>query len=398
MSDNKSKEGVGMIKTSILGSRLSRAPSYNEILPRLYLGDICTATNKAELERVGITDLITIEIKPLASADLAACIKRYLFINVMDHSKQDIISHFDTSNQFIEDALKDPNNKILVHCVAGISRSASLVIAYVMKSRSMDYTEARELVVQKRRIVDPNEGFVRQLVLYRRMGYKIDIANMDYRRLMLDALVFEFRLISLNCYQTPSGSAKTITTFTGLISSPSVAGAASNSWAHGSDTIHLPASYRDITTRQNIGILFDHYYNKLHLQEVSKYPDVYNPNRAFRCNKCRSIVFYAISVIENKLDSNTSELPGSGGSGIGAFASGTGKQSKQNECPFIFIEPQPWMSRNVLDKSGQLECYKCKRKLGKYDWISNESCSCALHNSHINFNLFKIMKRKVDRR
>lgn len=381
----------GPIRSS--GLNRPRIPSYNEILPRLYLGDINMATNRDEMTRLGITDMITIEIKPLQAIDLATCIKRYLFINVMDHSKQDILSHFDTSNEFIETALKVPTNKVYVHCVAGISRSASVVIAYVMKTRSMNYSEAFELVSQKRRIVDPNEGFVRQLILFYKMKYSIDISNIDYRRMVLDALVFEFRLISLSYYQvqtsTTSGTGMSATTTTTT-----------------SSIIHLPMqSQKNLASRNNVGILFDQYYNKLHLQEVNKYPQVYDPASAFRCNKCRAIVFYAISVIENKSSAaaTTSDMLalGAGSGNNSSFgASGTHARQQQvknsKDCPFIFIEPQPWMNRDVLERDGNLECYKCKRKLGKFDWTSTESCSCPNHSSQTNLNLFKIMRKKVD--
>lgn len=371
----------------------SRTPSCNEILPRLYLGDICIATNKDEIARLGITDMITVEIRPLQAHELAPTVKRYLYINVMDHSKMDILSHFDTSNEFIESALKTPSNKVYVHCVAGISRSASLVIAYIMKTRSMNYTESFELVSQKRRVIDPNEGFVRQLVLYYKMKCKIDIANLEYRRMVLDALVFEFRLISLSFYQATFTSKTTSSTNTSSSSGiqlpiPMTLGGANN------------PSF--VPTKNNVGILFDQYYNKLNLQQVSKFPQIYNSQTAFKCNKCRAIVFYAISVIENKLADHPNPL---GLEQVGSSASGsrspfdfnkTINKDQAKECPFIFIEPQPWMSKNVLERDGNLECYKCKRKLGKFDWTSGESCSCPRHNSHMNFNLFKIMKKKVE--
>lgn len=394
-SPGSSGSGGGSYKFPVPG-RFQRAPSCNEILPRLYLGDICVATNKDEISRLGITDMITIEIKPLQASDLASCVKRYLYINVMDHSKQDILSHFETSNEFIESALKSATNKVYVHCVAGISRSATLVIAYIMKTRSMNYTEAYELVQTKRRVVDPNEGFVRQLVLYHKMRYLIDIGNIEYRRMVLEALVFEFRLISLSYYQIQ----------TSKTSSAGLSAAASTS-----DGLvpMAPHANKQLPNRNNVGILFDQYYNKLHLQQVSKHPEVYEPQTAFRCNKCRTIVFYAISVIENK-------IPGSLTARLSKLESPAGRRptsvssvdylrqqqqqpqlrDKPIDCPFVFIEPQPWMSRNVLERDGNLDCYKCKRKLGKFDWTSGESCSCALHNSHMNFNLFKIMKKKVD--
>lgn len=377
----------------VVAGRVLKTPSCNEILPRLYLGDICIATNKDEIARLGITDMITVEIRPLQAHELAPTVKRYLYINVMDHSRMDILSHFDTSNEFIETALKTASNKVYIHCVAGISRSASLVLAYIMKTRSINYTDAFELVSQKRRVIDPNEGFVRQLVLYHRMNFTIDIGNLDYRRVVLDALVFEFRLISLSCYQT-TFSSKT----TASISSPA---SSSSSNPSPINIVQLPI-HKNLTSRNNVGLLFDQYYNKLNLQQVSKFPRVYDPQTAFKCNKCRAIVFYAISVIENKLTDY--QTKNSGLEQVGSSASSSklqydfNKASKDQlkECSFIFIEPQPWMSKDVLERDGNLECYKCKRKLGKFDWTSGESCSCPRHNSHMNFNLFKIMKKKID--
>lgn len=384
-----SGSGPGGMAGGIFRGGLSRSnfQSHNEILPRLYLGDIHTATNKEEIARLGITDMITIEIKPLQAADLAQCVKRYLFINVMDHSKQDILSHLETSYEFIDSALKGPGNKVYVHCVAGISRSASLVIAYVMKSRSMSYAEAYEMVSEKRRIVDPNEGFARQLVLYQRMRYSIDIANLDYRRVVLDALVFEFRLVALSYYQihtsrsSGTGASAVFTTTT-------------------SNIVHLPmGAHKNLASRSNIGILFDQYYSKLHLQEVNKYSQVYDPGSAYKCTKCRATVFYAISVIENKPSTSTapsgSDTPSTVNSlSFRGLSTQLPKSSK--DCPFVFIEPQPWMNKSILEREGNLECYKCKRKLGKFDWTSGETCSCEAHTSLWNVNLFKIMRKKVD--
>jgi len=54
----------------------------------------------------------------------------------------------------------------LVHCFAGHSRSASFVIAYLMKYYEMTYDDALEFVQKKRETVSPNDGFVTQLRSY----------------------------------------------------------------------------------------------------------------------------------------------------------------------------------------------------------------------------------------
>lgn len=56
---------------------------------------------------------------------------------------------------FIEEALEDPTatNGILVHCFYGVSRSATIVIAFLMNKYSIRYREAYERSVNIQRIV-----------------------------------------------------------------------------------------------------------------------------------------------------------------------------------------------------------------------------------------------------
>lgn len=54
--------------------------------------------------------------------------------------------------------------KVLVHCVAGVSRSATLTIAYIMQRSELSMMEAFKLVKRKRHIVAPNFNFMGQLM------------------------------------------------------------------------------------------------------------------------------------------------------------------------------------------------------------------------------------------
>jgi hypothetical protein len=58
------------------------------------------------------------------------------------------------------------HTNIMVHCLAGVSRSVSLVIAYFIKYRHMSYDEAYQLIKSKRKIIHPNDGFISQLKRY----------------------------------------------------------------------------------------------------------------------------------------------------------------------------------------------------------------------------------------
>lgn len=57
-------------------------------------------------------------------------------------------------------------SKVLVHCKMGVSRSASVVIAYAMKAYNWDFKKALEFVQQKRNCIKPNQNFISQLETY----------------------------------------------------------------------------------------------------------------------------------------------------------------------------------------------------------------------------------------
>lgn len=58
--------------------------------------------------------------------------------------------------------------RILVHCNKGVSRSSSMVIAYLMKLHSMTFEHALAFVVERRPMANPNENFRQQLQEYGR--------------------------------------------------------------------------------------------------------------------------------------------------------------------------------------------------------------------------------------
>lgn len=62
--------------------------------------------------------------------------------------------------------IRKSGGKTLVHCVAGVSRSATLCIAYLMKYQHMSLLQAYNYVKSKRPQIKPNNGFFRQLIDY----------------------------------------------------------------------------------------------------------------------------------------------------------------------------------------------------------------------------------------
>lgn len=91
-----------------------------------------------------------------------------LLIQVEDHPRENLLQHFERTNTFVDDALRE-DGSVIVHCAMGVSRSATIVCAYLMKTRSLDPKEALELVRKSRPLCAPSEGFLEQLDVYHRI-------------------------------------------------------------------------------------------------------------------------------------------------------------------------------------------------------------------------------------
>jgi protein-tyrosine phosphatase len=91
---------------------------------------------------------------------------QYLNVAIRDTAANVISAHFREVTNFIDTALSDLGEqaRVLVHCQAGVSRSPSLVLAYLMISRGMTLDGAWEFVQSARPLIHPNIGFARQLL------------------------------------------------------------------------------------------------------------------------------------------------------------------------------------------------------------------------------------------
>eukprot|EP01010_Urceolus_cornutus_P003658 NODE_524_length_1574_cov_262.028852_g399_i0.p2 GENE.NODE_524_length_1574_cov_262.028852_g399_i0~~NODE_524_length_1574_cov_262.028852_g399_i0.p2 ORF type:complete len:210 (-),score=26.21 NODE_524_length_1574_cov_262.028852_g399_i0:849-1478(-) len=129
-----------------------------EILPWLWLGSAKDAFNYDTLKRKNIKYILN-ATKEVDSPEAEAKGFQYLKLHLEDNSDVPIGEHFDSTHEFIERARKHEQG-VLVHCRRGISRSATIVIAYVMKFREVTFENAFEFVKQRRDIINPNLGFV----------------------------------------------------------------------------------------------------------------------------------------------------------------------------------------------------------------------------------------------
>ena len=149
----------------------------SQVTENLYLGNIKDAQSAAKLKSLGITKVLSIinESQLLKYSDNI----EHKLINVADIPRQNIIQYFGECLMFID----DNNKKVLVHCYAGVSRSATIVIAYIMWKNQLDYAEASKYLERIRPIIFPNYGFVRQLEIFDKLlkKNKYNIHTINFR-------------------------------------------------------------------------------------------------------------------------------------------------------------------------------------------------------------------------
>ena len=149
------------------------ARGVTEIIPRLYISDLSFAENPACLSSHQITHILSalpeaIYIPPATLLHPHPPPAR-LHVRVEDFPFAELAAHLPQTTTWIGEALaRDPNAHVLVHCVEGISRSVSVVAAYLMARFGWTPNEAVKFIKNKRRVAEPNFGFVQQLHEYAR--------------------------------------------------------------------------------------------------------------------------------------------------------------------------------------------------------------------------------------
>ncbi|KAL8100265.1 uncharacterized protein LOC141683475 [Apium graveolens] len=129
----------------------------------LFVGSIGAANNKSALRSLSITHILTV----MSSTPPYPDEFKYKIVDVQDRHDVSISRYFDDCFDFIDEA-KERGGKVLVHCFAGISRSVTVIVAYLIKKRGLRSSEALEHVKSKRAIASPNPGFLLQLQNFER--------------------------------------------------------------------------------------------------------------------------------------------------------------------------------------------------------------------------------------
>lgn len=160
-------ELFNIITASTGGITMLPSSAYDEVYPNLYVGEDTIALSRVGLRNLGITHLLNV-----AQGDSNYHVNgnnvlyhkvniEYMGLEATDQMNFDLSIYFEKGANFIEKGLKS-GGKVMVNCKQGASRSATLVLAYLMMKCHMTAKEAVRTVRAKREI-DPNEGFLQQI-------------------------------------------------------------------------------------------------------------------------------------------------------------------------------------------------------------------------------------------
>jgi atypical dual specificity phosphatase len=134
----------------------------DEVISGIYIGDFASACNYTELKKNNITHIVT---AILGVGEMNPNEFKYHIVDIADRSYEDISKHFNACSEFINDAIIK-GGKVLIHCQCGVSRSSTLIAAYLIKKRNFSATGAIETIKKSRNFIQPNTGFMQQLISY----------------------------------------------------------------------------------------------------------------------------------------------------------------------------------------------------------------------------------------
>ncbi|MBZ3874355.1 Dual specificity protein phosphatase 7 [Sciurus carolinensis] len=167
-SDGESDRELPSSATESDGSPVpSSQPAFPvQILPCLYLGCAKDSTNLDVLGKYGIKYILNVTPN-LPNAFEHGGEFTYKQIPISDHWSQNLSQFFPEAISFIDEA-RSKKCGVLVHCLAGISRSVTVTVAYLMQKMNLSLNDAYDFVKRKKSNISPNFNFMGQLLDFER--------------------------------------------------------------------------------------------------------------------------------------------------------------------------------------------------------------------------------------
>lgn len=261
-------------------------------------------------------------------------------VPLRDMENENLLDYLDTCLDFIERGRRE--GAILVHCYAGVSRSASVVMAYLMRMERLSQEDALKSLREQNEFVCPNDGFLEQLKMFEDMGFEVDHTSSIYKK-------FHLKILGEAYGRGEKVDSSKFEADPGLPAS-------------------IPSFNFDTSTSQEA-------------------PDHENLGTIYRCKKCRRVVASEENVVTH--------FPGEGETCFRRKNRSSGRffdEYLEPECSSIFVEPLQWMTtveEGAIE--GKLSCIGCQARLGYFNW-SGIQCSCG---TWVN-PAFQLHKSRVD--
>lgn len=157
-------EGMQHTGKAVLGGHA------NEIVPGLYIGSeqAAAAPMRMALEELNVRTIVKCTFEPGIEQGLACASVfegrriNYVHVAVRDEDSANILPYLSGAADLIQGQLSE-GKAVLVHCQRGVSRSATIVMGFLIRHRGMSRDEAYVLAKGRRPQVSPNIGFWAQL-------------------------------------------------------------------------------------------------------------------------------------------------------------------------------------------------------------------------------------------
>ncbi|KAG2137076.1 protein-tyrosine phosphatase-like protein [Suillus clintonianus] len=143
------------------------------ITDNVFIGNLSAALSTDVRKKFGITHILSV------CTEYSSTDHNHLTIPVQDSEYEDLLIHLPQGCSFIQSAL-DQGGKVLVHCAMGVSRSPTVVCAYLMSTQRLSAHRAIQYVRKRRPKIHPNYGFMKQLIAFGECRYKPSRTNSEY--------------------------------------------------------------------------------------------------------------------------------------------------------------------------------------------------------------------------
>jgi dual specificity phosphatase 12 len=334
---------------------------------------------------IKVTHLLSIINKPIDWSDIHSPQGSLLakLINVPDMPSTDLLSHFPSCISFISDGMQQ-HGTVLVHCEYGISRSATIVLAYIMKTRKLTLKEAIEHIKDKKPDIRPNDGFIQQLKLWEAMKYQLDERHKSYRAYKLHHQANKMRDTGymetmelmpdpISCSESSYYSCRKCRRqlFNGSnvlqheLGMGFTSGKSANTkgwWIF--DELPVSVEHRDDHSSPSP---FDGESVLTTVDDTTPTETKITPEESYRLEELSRLRLEITQITEQSHD-------------------------RHMTCSSLFIEPVEWMAPLLVGvKDGKLLCPKCSSRIGSFDW-SGSQCSCGRWITPA----FQVHKSKID--